>query len=545
MTRQRIQEIFLPNREPLTLLLLGFTALAALHPFYYFNIFSGDAEIHLVYAKNFLDGYPLQFNPGQPSSGQTSMGFMFVVIAFMKLFGYAAGALSMKLIGLCSLYVIAIQSFRLARLLDLSSSWSLAAAACTLMLPGSVFNGMLGSENAFFGVLVLTWLLLAVKRGWLSAERPPALADDLLLAALMGAMFWIRPETIPFGGIAWAVRVVCVVLARRRLDLALIGHAVAFAAIAGLLAVAYVLLFRHWAGVLPFGAGYARLFESRNVDSVWVLGLAINIKVLQRLAVYVSIVLPGLYALLRLSPRVEPRARRWLLILLAAEFFVFMGLYVLNGITALHFARYSIAIWPMGIIAAIFGIREISLRSGGARIAALAALAFLAGVSLETYARASLPHETLRSAMTLPDQASISEGNLLRYGNPTVRPVVIAAQEVQFRMSLDDRFVIRSLDGILDVVYLNYLCNGYNDHDGYFIDQKVDFLEAPFANYNHDPRRWSLQKLESLAEGQSVTRPGIRYTRLAPNLVKVTRLVTHSQERGIQPCKLDSTSPYW
>jgi hypothetical protein len=145
----------------------------------------------------------------------------------------------------------------------------------------------------------------------------------------------------------------------------------------------------------------------------------------------------------------------------------------------------------------------------------------------------------------LPDQAGISEGNLLRYGNPTVRPVVIAAQEVQFRMSLDDRFVIRSLDGILDVVYLNYLCNGYNDHDGYFIDQKVDFLEAPFANYNHDPRRWSLQKLESLAEGQSVTRPGIRYTRLAPNLVKVTRLVTHSQERGIQPCKLDSTSRYW
>jgi hypothetical protein len=112
-------------------------------------------------------------------------------------------------------------------------------------------------------------------------------------------------------------------------------------------------------------------------------------------------------------------------------------------------------------------------------------------------------------------------------------------------MQLDERFVIRSLDGILDAVYLNYLCHGYNDHDGYFIDQKVDFLETPFANYNHDRSRWSLERLYALPIGQSIERPGIRYTRIAHDAVKVTRLVNRSQDRGIQPCKLDSSSPYW
>ncbi len=100
--------------RPLSLLLLLLTIAAVLRPLVYFNTFSGDAEIHLVYARNFLDGYPLQFNPGEPSSGQTSMGFMFILVPIMKLFGEAATPLAMKLIGLCSLYTIAVQTARLA-----------------------------------------------------------------------------------------------------------------------------------------------------------------------------------------------------------------------------------------------------------------------------------------------------------------------------------------------------------------------------------------------------------------------------------------------
>lgn len=545
VTKQSIKNILLPDRTPLSLLLLAFTLLAVIHPLAYLNTFSGDAEIHIVYARNFLDGYPLQFNPGQPSSGQTSLGFMFVVIALMKLFGYPAAGLGMKLIGLCSLYAIAVQTFRLARLTGLSARWSLLAAIATLLFPGSVYNGMLGSENAFFGALALTWLLSALKRGWLSPERPPALTDDLLLAAFMGAMFWIRPETIPFGAFAWAVRGASGILARRRLEARLIGRALLFAAIAGALALAYVLLFQHWAGMLPFGAGYARLFESRDVDSVWLLGLAINTKVLERLAVYASVVVPAFYALFFLAPRTGERPERWLLILLGCEFFGFMGLYSLNAITALHFARYSIPEWPQGMVLAAYGLGHLAGSGRGRQAVAAAVVAFLGAAAFETHIRAGFEHHTLIHAMTDPDQAVMSQNYLDRYGHPPMRPIVIAAQEVQLRRSLDSRFVIRSLDGILDAVYLNYLCHGYNDHDGYFIDQKVDFLEAPFSNYNHDPSRWSLSRLEDLPIGQSVDRPGIRYTKIAPGAVKVTRLVAHARDRAIQPCRIDSTSPYY
>jgi hypothetical protein len=179
-------------------------------------------------------------------------------------------------------------------------------------------------------------------------------------------------------------------------------------------------------------------------------------------------------------------------------------------------------------------------------LATAAVAAFLGMAAYETGLRHSFGHDTLESAMTIP-QARLHESQayMTHLGNPAMRPIVIAAQEVQARNLLDNRFTIRSLDGILDIAYLQYLCHGYNDHDGYFIDEKVDFLSAPFANYNHDRRRWSLQRLDTLAVGQSVERPGIRYTKINGDTVKITRLVAHASDRAIQPCRLDSTSPYF
>ena len=530
-----------------TLLPLIVLAAALLHPFLYYDIFSGDAEIHLVYARNFLEGYPLQFNPGQPSSGQTSMGFMFlVVVPAMKLFGGTAAPPVMKLVGLLSLYAIAFQTWLLSRRLDLAAPWALTAAAATLLFPGNVFNGMLGSENAFFGALAMAWTLQAVKRGWLS-EMGPRLGDDVLLAVFMGAMFWIRPETIPFGGVAWVVRGARDIAAKGRFDLALVGRGVLFGVLAGLFVAAYVGLFWFWTGLLPFGAGYARLIESIDVDSVWVLGQAINAKVLLRLAAYGSVVLPALYAVTVLMRAESDPARRWLLIFMGAEFFGLMIAYIFNLVTALHFARYSIFLWPFAMAASCYALARLIRSQGVLRWApALCILGFLAMAGYESLVRSDFSYNSLKAAMTNYQVRALSSDLLLgRLGEPKMRPVVIATQEVQYRDFLDGRFIIRSLDGILDIAYLNYLCRGYNDQDGYFIDQKVDFVVTPFANYNHDPARWSLKRLEALAVGQSIERPGIRYTKIAPDEVKVTRLVARSADRTVQPCRLTPESPYY
>ena len=181
-------------------LLLGLALIAVLHPPWPISPLSAaHAEIHLVYGHNFIDGYRLQFNRGEPSSGQTSLGFLFVVIPAMKLVGEWFAPLVMKLVGLFSLYVIAIQTFRLGKLAGLGWRWSLAAATVTLLFPGSVYNGMLGSENAFFGALILSWTLLAIRSGWLS-QTSPTLGRDCVLGLLAGAIFLddvLKPFPLP------------------------------------------------------------------------------------------------------------------------------------------------------------------------------------------------------------------------------------------------------------------------------------------------------------------------------------------------------------
>jgi hypothetical protein len=475
------------------------------------------------------------------------MGFMFILLPIMKFFGEAATPLAMKLIGLLSLYAIAFQTWRLGRRLGMDTAWSAVAAAITLLLPGSIYNGMLGSENAFFGALVLTWTLLALESGWLDADHPPPMARDCLLALLMGAMFWIRPETIPFGGLAWIVRGARDIAANRRIDLKLLARGLLFGLIAGSFVLAYVLLFRAWTGILPFGAGYARLLESIDVDSIWIAGIAINSKVLERLAAYAGIVLPALYAV-TLARRVPDNGVRWLLVFLGVEFFGLITAYTFNIVTPLHFARYTIFAWPLAILLAVYGLRSL-MSDGGVRagLAVAAILAFFGMAAYETSLRSTFPHDSLMSAMEMQQvRIHASEDLMRKFGNPPMRPVVIAAQEVQERNFIDNRFVIRSLDGILDIVFLDYLCHdGYNDHDGYFIDQKVDFLLTPFANYNHDRNRWSLARLEDLPVGHSVDRPGIRYTKIDPDIVKVTRFVNHAKDRMIQPCAIGPASPYY
>ena len=236
---------------------------------------------------------------------------------------------------------------------------------------------------------------------------------------------------------------------------------------------------------------------------------------------------------------------RRLLLFLGLEFFGLMLMYSFNLVTALHFARYTIFAWPMGILVAAYGLSRLETARLYWPIVAVA-LMFAGMAAYETSIRSDFARDTLWGAMGMPKlRATASDDFLKAFGNPKGRPVVIAAQEVQIRNYLDNRFIIRSLDGIIDISYLKYLCHGYNDHDGYFIDEHVDFLLAPFVNYNHDRRRWSVQDLEKLPVGQSIERPGIRYTKINPYTAKITRLVPDAAARTIKPCEIDSRSPYF
>jgi hypothetical protein len=185
-------------------------------------------------------------------------------------------------------------------------------------------------------------------------------------------------------------------------------------------------------------------------------------------------------------------------------------------------ARYLVFVMPGFVLLACLGARWLwahpaaaAHRRAGA-VVGLGLALILAGVfTVETARRLHLGSPTaLAAAMHAPRaRAAFSDWLVRALGQPTVRPIVIALQEVQIRYWLDPRFVVRSLDGRVDPVLLTYVHPGQVDHIGYLTERQVTFLLAT-PNYNRDPARWSLQRLATLAPGQTLSYRGLIFTRL-------------------------------
>ena len=66
-------EIILNNRIILTIIFIILVSIISTTFIKYIFLFGGDPDIHVIFAKNLLKGYFLQFNPGIYSSGETSL----------------------------------------------------------------------------------------------------------------------------------------------------------------------------------------------------------------------------------------------------------------------------------------------------------------------------------------------------------------------------------------------------------------------------------------------------------------------------------------
>jgi hypothetical protein len=218
-----------------------------------------------------------------------------------------------------------------------------------------------------------------------------------------------------------------------------------------------------------------------------------------------------------------------------------MAAYVINLLPSSHFARYSVFVWPYGLILAALALQTM-LRSAwiGRRAAvgltAVLGVAFIGNIALETYLRRDMGRvaageTSLVQAQKAPERRAAATLKLAQaLGIPASAPATLGFQEVQTRYEYDDNFVIRSLDGITDSRLLRYFCKKWIDHDGYLIDTKVDYL-MEFPDYNQDHSIWSLKNLSSLGVGQSVVRPGITYTKIQPGIVKIERTIDNAAAR--------------
>ena len=51
------------------------------------NNISGDAQIHIIFAKNFVNGHFLEFNPGYKTGGESSFLYFLIVSFLYKFLG--------------------------------------------------------------------------------------------------------------------------------------------------------------------------------------------------------------------------------------------------------------------------------------------------------------------------------------------------------------------------------------------------------------------------------------------------------------------------
>lgn len=530
---------------PLFLALVLLATTAAL----WWGMFSGDGEIHLIYARNFLRGYPLQFNLHVANSGETSMGYMLVDALLMRVLGQNSLPVYIEILCLLELATTAFLTARIAAELGLRRHWAALAGLLVLAFPGNQFTALLGTENVLFAALVAGFVLCLLRAGWFDEQGSASLKTEAGLALYAGVLFWIRPEAAPLVAVLLVARLLAALGHKRKWSREAAQIAL-FGALFALSIAAYVVLFRHWAGAMPYGAGQARRLLSIMHGSVHLAGLNWNLKVLLRILSYFSITLPALAALLlalkksTFAPRV-----RFRILAYGGVFFAFLAAWSWNLLPSVHFARYSIFAWPFGMVLAVWMLQwgQDSLQWSASRkrgIAAFLLVSFVGVAALETWERMEFvhfhPHSGFAHLLSIPrDRERTSAEFAQRLGIPVGAPANLAYQEVQLRYELTDNFQVISLDGITDNRLLRYFCNGWIDHDGYVIDTRVDYLmETP--NYNRDASRWSLNELNALKVGESLARPGVVYERIQPDVVAVHRLVNSAADRPGGICPADA-----
>ena len=498
-----------------------------LSPFLYFGNYAGDSQVHLIYGQNAAQGRFFEFNPGEKSPGVTSPGYMLVIASFFKIAPDALVPAIVKAVNLLFWYGLLLTVFLTARRLMRSTGWAVIAVLTAGLLPGSVYNSTIGMENGIFAFLVFLWVYLAVRGEWFAASDTSygEIKYELAMGGLMGLACWMRPEGFLVAAIALSYRALRSMQSRSNLSSTLIrsfAFLIPFALLAGLLA------YFHYSqtGHLVPTSGVSRILMSRIAADSYQLGpIFVSTKFAVRLAQYFPLTilwLVGNWALLK-GLRVTRESNGvlgFLVVLFWSGFFLYSTI-----LGSVHLSRYIIFIMPAMVLIAVIGAKWLwSLELPKSRLlpnyvirGALVAFAIaLGGVFLvETNLRMQLDSQaSLWKSMKAPSQRESFSNQLFQLlGQPQELPISLAMQEVQVRYWLDDRFVVRSLDGRVDPALLKHVDGDRFDHVGYIRERKVRFLlETP--NYNRDKDIWSLKRLNELRPGESLTHDGLTFSRL-------------------------------
>ena len=520
----RVDEVCLTH-EPPNWLSWTVVALVVALPLMFIGGLSGDAVIHLVFAENALQGDWFAFNPGEHIGGETSLGYLLVVMGLWRLFGQAGAPYAMVALGYLAWLAMLAIGWRLVKDWYPRTAWPCLWLGMTGLMPGSVFNSMLGMENVLlaFPVLALTaWLYRSH-----ALERTLSASVEATLAVFLGALTWLRPEALPLAAMLLGWRAVTLAAhigwwrsVRRQV---LLGLGVAF------LFAASVAVHWHVSGLAPFSGGVARLNIAASHGLLLGGVLPLHGKMVMRLAAYFPLTALFAFAVwtLRRGPRCAQRGVVGLAIVLVAGFAVLFS----TVLPTFHLSRYTIFLWPLMTLVATFGLAagwDCGLRRWPRYTLASLVCALLAVYGLELRVRGPMRHSqhALSDVSHAADRRHAATDALLaELGHTGPLPIGIGLVEVQMRYFYDNRVMVRTMDGIIDNLFNAFAHRTQMgvayDYTGYFKARRMDYIleyGAPEATLP----AWSPAVLQDMAPGAVDVRDGVRFERLPGRATRLT-----------------------
>ncbi len=440
---------------------------ALLSAAFYATRWAGDAEIHLVYAENAARGRWFEFNAGQVTQGSTSALWTLLLAALWRVGGVVGASWGASAVCLASFVAVIVVTHRLGRRVA-SPAVGLVAALLFAANPSIATNALLGMENCTAAALV--------GAGWLAVLGPWRGSTPWLWGALAGLGFLCRPDAaVPIAAQGLYA------LWRARRD----GFSLSRWLGAGVVALAIVAPFyafqHHVTGRWLPASGVSRVLLSRRT-ALHLGPLWIHLRLVTRLLVPYLPVSAGLaWLLLRRAARTPERVALGL----ATAATLFLHTFVVG---AAHASRYFLVTFPAFFVLGVAGlddalslVRAKAPRAGNSLVA-LAAVWMALVYGADEYLRFTVLTRGATMTQHLGYYASrraMTDEVLAEVGWRPPRPLQLAITEVQYRGFVDDRIVVRSLDGRVDQELLDVTGpDGCPDYAAYLRRVGADALHA-------------------------------------------------------------------
>lgn len=462
---------------------LGLTLV--LYPFIYWGHYAGDAIIHLVFGQNAAQGHFFEFNLGEKSSGESSVGYMLLIALLFRMLPAAFVPIAVKIINYLALLSILFVFYRILKFKQFNKYIIAAALFAVGLLPGSVYNSMNGMENVLFGLFTVSWFYFAINYAYFtlnSSLSRNTLFLEIIFGFTLGIGTWLRPEALPFFIIAFSSRFLASLYYKQPTFPVSVKTVINIAAF--LLPTISLSLFIHWQTDMWIQSSVIARTLLGRIESHHLGLFLFDPKMLIRLIAYLPITFFWMVGAIYFF-KFDWRKKVDEFFAITLFFSVIFMFTFISGVFQL--GRYMIFLTPFWILIAARGVEYTSsLYTSLPRTYTLglcvAILALVTMYGIETKIRFGLGNASdfLTTINAPQNRQKLSDALYAEMGRPKL-PIILAGGEVDERYLLDNRFIIRCLDGRIDSALLKHFHKDSIDYIGYLKERGVNYFMVDYS----------------------------------------------------------------